>query len=101
MRIYQLGIAAEDVLKRRQRKILKNPAHLRLRAFEIDVRLKLALAAHEQPRMTRVDLARMDVEHHGPAFVKNLVSHPANQPVREQPQISATEETHRLTHQVR
>src|SRR5271165_1102751 len=100
MSVRQLGITAQHVLERGHRKILKNAAHLRLRGVEIDVRLELPLAAHGQPRMTRVDLPRMDVEHHWTAFTEDLQRHAVNQPVRKQPQVAAAEEAHRTAQQI-
>src|SRR5271165_827342 len=100
MSVRQLGITAQHVLERGHRKILKNAAHLRLRGVEIDVRLELPLAAHGQPRMTRVDLPRMDVEHHWSAFAEDLQRHAVNQPIRKQPQVTAAKEAHRTAQQI-
>src|ERR1035437_8012434 len=100
MSIGQLGVIAQEVLKRSHGKILEYPAELRFGGIEIDVRFEPPYLAHGQPGMRRVDLARMDIEDHGPAFAKHLQRHLTNQPIGKQPQVPSTEETHRLTQQV-
>src|SRR5271165_3988925 len=100
MSIYHLGIVAQNALERRDRKILKNATQLPLRAFQIDVTLEAARSAHRQAGMCGVNLPRMNVKHHRPALAQHLARHLANQPIGKQPQISASEEAHRLAHQV-
>src|SRR5271166_3291652 len=100
MSVRQLGITAQHVPESGHREILKNAAHLTFRGVKIDVRLELPLAAHGQPRMVRIDLPRMDVEHHWSAFAEDLQRHSANQPIRKQPQVAAAKEAHRTAQQI-
>src|SRR6201995_5444902 len=96
----QFRVLSDDVLKRADGKILQDLPDLPLGSAKIYIRLEGALAAHRQPRMIGNNLGRMNIEPNGTAVGKDFVSLLADEPVREKPQISATEKADALAHHI-
>src|SRR5580700_2438846 len=98
--VNQFRVLGDDFLKRGDWKVLEHAPDLPFRTVEIHVGLEGPLAAHGQARMVGIDLARVNVEHHWPAFGQNFLRLLADQPVREQSQVSAAKEADTFAHHV-